>query len=64
MFRGSLLPAPSWAARTSEMSVKIYQTTRRNSPEDSHLQALEHVPTADVLELLQTGIKKASVASI
>jgi hypothetical protein len=25
------------AARTSERLVKIYQTTRRNNPEDSHL---------------------------
>jgi hypothetical protein len=25
------------AARTSEMSVNFYQTTRRNNPEDSHL---------------------------
>jgi hypothetical protein len=25
------------AASTSEMSVNFYQTTRRNSPEDSHL---------------------------
>jgi hypothetical protein len=24
-------------ASTSEMSVKFYQTTRRNNPEDSHL---------------------------
>jgi hypothetical protein len=26
------------AASTSETSVKFYQTTRRNNPEDSHLQ--------------------------
>jgi hypothetical protein len=26
------------AASTSETSVNIYQTTRRNNPEDSHLQ--------------------------
>jgi hypothetical protein len=27
------------AASTFEMSVNFYQTTRRNNPEDSHLQA-------------------------
>jgi hypothetical protein len=27
------------AASTSETSVNFYQTTRRNNPEDSHLQA-------------------------
>jgi hypothetical protein len=26
------------AANTSQMSVNFYQTTRRNNPEDSHLQ--------------------------
>jgi hypothetical protein len=26
------------AASTSETSVNLYQTTRRNNPEDSHLQ--------------------------
>jgi hypothetical protein len=26
------------AASTSEMSANVYQTTRRNNPEDSHLQ--------------------------
>jgi hypothetical protein len=25
------------AARTSDTSVNVYQTTRRNNPEDSHL---------------------------
>jgi hypothetical protein len=28
------------AARTSEMSVNFYQATRRNNPEDSHLQTI------------------------
>jgi hypothetical protein len=28
------------AASTSETSVKFYQTTRRNNPEDSHLQGI------------------------
>jgi hypothetical protein len=27
------------AASTSEMSVNFYQTTQRNIPEDSHIQA-------------------------
>jgi hypothetical protein len=31
------------AARTSEMSVNFYQTTQRNSPEDSHLHTRRHV---------------------
>jgi hypothetical protein len=26
------------AAKTSEMSVNVYQTIRRNNPEDSHLR--------------------------
>jgi hypothetical protein len=29
------------AASTSEMSVNFYQTTRRNNPEDSHLDPLQ-----------------------
>jgi hypothetical protein len=28
------------AASTSETSVNLYQTTRRNKPEDSHLQEI------------------------
>jgi hypothetical protein len=28
------------AARTSETSVNVYQTTRRNNPEDSHLKIM------------------------
>jgi hypothetical protein len=30
------------AASTSEISVNFYQTTRRNNPEDSHLQSTNH----------------------
>jgi hypothetical protein len=30
------------AASTSETSVNLYQTTRRNSPEDSHLHIRRH----------------------
>jgi hypothetical protein len=30
------------AARTSEMSVNFYQTTRHNNPEDSHLHTQCH----------------------
>jgi hypothetical protein len=29
------------AVSTSEASVHLYQTTRRNKPEDSHLQIIE-----------------------
>jgi hypothetical protein len=32
------------AARTSETSVNFYQTTRRNIPEDSHLQRIWNFP--------------------
>jgi hypothetical protein len=32
--------------RTSEISVNIYQTTRRNIPEDSHL----HTPHREILK--------------
>jgi hypothetical protein len=31
---------PMEAARTSETSVNFYQTTRRNNPEDIHLQGV------------------------
>jgi hypothetical protein len=36
------------AARTSETSVNFYQTTRRNIPEDSHLQSL-YISAGDLL---------------
>jgi hypothetical protein len=29
------------AASTSETSVNLYQTTRRNNPEDSHLESVK-----------------------
>jgi hypothetical protein len=40
-FRGTccLIALMMEAARTSEMSVNLYQTARRYSPEDSHLLA-------------------------
>jgi hypothetical protein len=34
----SIIRAMMEAARTSETSVNVYQTTRRNNPEDSHLR--------------------------
>jgi hypothetical protein len=38
-------------ASTSETSVKFYQTTRRNNPENSHLEAnpIQNVVKQDVL---------------
>jgi hypothetical protein len=34
-------PDDGGSKHTSETSVNFYQTTRRNNPEDSHLQMLE-----------------------
>jgi hypothetical protein len=34
----SIIALMTEAANTSETSVNFYQTTRRNNPEDSHLQ--------------------------
>jgi hypothetical protein len=38
-FRGASITLMMGAASTSETSVKFYQTTRCNNPEDSHLHA-------------------------
>jgi hypothetical protein len=38
----SIIRAMMEAASTYEMSVNIYQTTRRNNPEDSHLNSHHH----------------------
>jgi hypothetical protein len=35
----SIIRAMMEAASISETSVNVYQTTRRNNPEDSHLQS-------------------------
>jgi hypothetical protein len=37
MFSASIIALMMEAVSTSETSVKFYQTTRRNNPEDSHL---------------------------
>jgi hypothetical protein len=39
-FAASIIRAMMEAASTSETSVNFYQTTRRNNPEDSHLELL------------------------
>jgi hypothetical protein len=37
------------AVRASETSVNVYQTTRRNIPEDSHIQAKINLPDRNVV---------------
>jgi hypothetical protein len=44
--RGLLIALMMEAASTSETSANLYQTTRRNNPEDSHLQAASAFDTA------------------
>jgi hypothetical protein len=36
--RGLFIALMMYSANTTETSVNFYQTTRRNNPEDSHLQ--------------------------
>jgi hypothetical protein len=40
MAASGLLRRVMEAASTSETSVNVYQTTRRNNPEDSHLHGM------------------------
>jgi hypothetical protein len=40
-----IIMAIALAASTSETSVNFYQNTRRNNPEDSHLQPVLRFPT-------------------
>jgi hypothetical protein len=44
------------AARTSEMSVNIYQTTRHYNPEDSHLHTCRHENLKSSNDLIQTKL--------
>jgi hypothetical protein len=42
MSAASIIALLMEAARTSETSVQLYQTTWRKNPEDSHFQARRH----------------------
>jgi hypothetical protein len=62
--RGLLIALMMEAASNSETSVNFYQTTRRNNPEDSHLQYLDIVRKSKFLLecFLPTFLKKESEA--
>jgi hypothetical protein len=49
--RRTLIALMMEAASTSEMSVKFYQTTRPNNPEDSHLHSRRCENLKSALEL-------------
>jgi hypothetical protein len=48
------------AESTSETSVTFYQTTRRNNPEDSHLQLLLNKPPSLTILIFAQYCKKNS----
>jgi hypothetical protein len=58
------------AASTSKTSVKFYQTTQRNIPEDSHIHALRrenlksHVVTAELAPYFMTKFPEKTPESI